>query len=184
MTRRRISPVLGTVIITAVVYGVLGYALLAVPPRQLPEPVTRMLAALPSVIAAVNAAALASLLAGWRAIRAGRIRAHRTFMLTAAVLISTFLVLYVTRVVLGGVKVFPGPPEVRRYVYLPALMVHIALSILSVPSVVFNVLIGLTHDVDDIPRTPHARVGRVAVATWSVSLALGIAVYLMLNVLY
>ena len=105
-------------------------------------------------------------------------------MLASAALISMFLVLYVTRVALGGVKAFPGPPGVRVYIYLPILTIHIVLSILSVPPVVYNLLIGLTHSAAGVAKTPHPRVGRVAVSMWSVSLALGILVYLLLNVLY
>ena len=105
-------------------------------------------------------------------------------MLLAAALISAFLVLYVTRVALGGTKVFPGPAVVRTYLYLPMLTVHILLSILSVPPVIYNVLVGLTHHPDEIGRTAHPRVGRVAVTLWSLSLVLGLGVYLLLNIIY
>lgn len=88
-------------------------------------------------------------------------------MLASVMLITLFLVLYVTKVALAGVKAFPGPPEIRRYVYLPVLTVHISLSILSVPPVLYNMLIGLTCVVREIPRTKHAQVGRVAVTLWS-----------------
>lgn len=182
--RPRIPLQFGTLGITIAVYGILGYVLSSKPPAALPAPVAGALAIFPSIIAAVNAAALTCLLAGWRAIRARKVRAHRRFMLAAVTLISVFLVLYVTRVSLGGVKAFPGPPEIRRYVYMPALTIHIILSILSVPPVVFNVLTGLMHRADEISKTGHSRVGRVGVTLWSVSLALGILVYLMLNVLY
>lgn len=173
-----------TAAITLGAYGLLGYVLSRHPPAEVAPVVRQVLAVLPMLIAAVNAAALACLLAGWKAVRAGRIAAHRRYMLAAVGLISAFLVLYVTRVALGGVKAFPGPPEVRRYVYLPALAVHVALSILTVPPVVFNVLTGLTRPVAEIPATTHPRVGRIAVTLWSISLALGIFVYLMLNVFY
>lgn len=182
--RRWGSPLASTVVITLAVYGVLAYALSAEPPASLPPLVSRALAMFPALIAAVNASALTCLLAGWRAIRAGRVQRHRKLMLASATFISMFLVLYLTRVYLGGVKAFPGPPEIRRYIYLPALTIHIGLSILSVPPVVYNLLIGLTHRIGDIPKTKHPQVGRVAVTLWSVSLALGIFVYLMLNVLY
>ncbi len=178
------SPLAATIVITVAVYGILAAALSAEPPDRLPPLVARALGAFPLLIAIVNASALACLLAGWRAIRAGRVGAHRKFMLAAVTLISMFLLLYVTRVSLGGVKAFPGPPAIRLYVYLPALTIHIILSILSVPPVVYNLLIGLTTDVTDIPKTKHPRVGRVAVVLWSVSLTLGIFVYLLLNVLY
>jgi putative membrane protein len=63
-------------------------------------------------------------------------------------------------------------------------MVHVVLSILTVPPVVFNVATGLRLRIDEVPTTAHPRVGRVAVTLWSVSLALGILVYLLLNVFY
>jgi putative membrane protein len=105
-------------------------------------------------------------------------------MLASAILISMFLLLYVTRVVLGGVKEFHGPSEIRRYIYLPVLTVHIALSIVSVPLVVYNLLTGLTNAPVAVARTSHPRVGRVAVILWSLSLTLGVVVYFLLNVLY
>jgi putative membrane protein len=178
------STLLWTAAITLGAYAVLGYVLSRRPPAEVSPPVREVLAILPTLIAFVNAAALACLLAGWRAVRTGRIAAHRRFMLAAVALISMFLVLYVTRVALGGVKAFPGPPEMRRYVYLPALTVHVALSILTVPPVVFNVLTGLTRRLDEISMTAHPRTGRVAVTLWSVSLALGILVYLLLNIFF
>ncbi|MCL6552475.1 MAG: DUF420 domain-containing protein [Firmicutes bacterium] len=173
-----------TVVITLMIYAVLGYVLSRRPPAELSGQVRSALGILPTLIALINATALVCLLAGWKAVRAGRIAAHRRFMLAAVTLIGVFLVLYVTRVALGGVKAFPGPPEVRRYVYLPALMVHVVLSILTVPPVVFNVATGLRLRIDEVPTTAHPRVGRVAVTLWSVSLALGILVYLLLNVFY
>lgn len=178
------APLAATIVITLAVYGILAAALSSRPPDRLPASIASALAFFPTLIALVNASALVCLLAGYRAIRAGRVGAHRKLMLASAALISLFLFLYLTRVTLGGVKAFPGPPAVRLYLYLPALTIHIALSILSVPPVIYNLLIGLTHPVGDIPKTKHPRVGRVAVGLWSVSLALGILVYLLLNVFF
>jgi len=178
------SPLLGTAVITLAAYAVLGLVLSGRPPAHLPSGVAAALGVIPLVIALVNAAALIFLLSGWRAIRAGRVGAHRRDMLAAAVCISLFLVLYVSRVGLGGTKAFPGPAVVRSYLYLPVLAVHILLSILSVPLVVHNLLVGLTYPPREIARTRHPRVGRWAVLLWSVSLTLGIVVYLLLNVLY
>jgi putative membrane protein len=173
-----------TAVITLAVYGLLGVVLSTPPPASLPPGVRAVLGGVPLLIALINAATLGFLLAGWRAIRAGRIDAHRRAMLTAAGGISLFLFLYVTRVALSGVKPFPGPAAVRTYVYLPVLTVHIALSILSVPLVIHNLLTGLGLPRRDLVRTWHPRVGRWAVGLWSVSLALGILVFLLLNVLY
>lgn len=165
-------------------YALLAAALSAEPPVALPAVVAALVAAAPAIIALVNATALYCLLAGWRAIRAGRVRAHRTLMLVAAGCITLFLILYVTRVILGGVKAFPGPDAVRAYLYLPVLTTHILLSILSVPLVLHNLLVGLTYRIEEIAGTAHPRVGRWAVLLWSISLGLGLVVYLLLNVLY
>lgn len=180
----RRSPFLVAAVLSALIYTVLGYVLSAEPPATLPAGVARALTFVPHLIAVINASSLVCLRAGRRAAREGRIAAHRRLMLAAATLISMFLVLYVTRVALGGVKAFAGPALVRRYVYLPMLSIHVLLSILSVPPVIYNLVIGLTHPVAEIARTKHPRVGRIAVAVWSVSLVLGIGVYLLLIVLY
>ncbi len=170
--------------LSAAAYGLLGFALTRRPSPDLPPGVRAVVTVLPTAIAVVNAAALTCLLAGWRAIRAGRVAAHRRLMLAATTLIAVFLALYVTRVALGGVKAFPGPPPVRRYVYLPVLTVHVTLSILTVPPVVYNVVTGLTRPAGEVRATGHPRVGRVAATLWTVSLSLGILVYFLLNVLY
>lgn len=170
--------------LAAVVYAILGYALSGEPPGSLSPSLGRLVALAPHLIAVINATALTSLLLGWRAIRRGQVAAHRRFMLTAAAFITAFLVLYVTRVTLGGTKAFPGPALLRTYLYLPMLAVHILLSILSVPPVIYNVLVGLTRHQDAVALTAHPRVGRAAVAMWSVSLMLGLGVYLLLNVAF
>ncbi|MDR7421568.1 MAG: DUF420 domain-containing protein [Armatimonadota bacterium] len=173
-----------TLVLTVAVYAALGVALAMRPPAVLPPAVIAALAALPTLIAIVNTLALACLIAGWRAVLARRIHRHRRFMIASAALISLFLVLYVTRVALGGTKAFPGPTAVRAFVYLPILAVHIVLSIVSVPLVVYNLLTGLRHPAGAVAATRHPSVGRYAVALWSTSLVLGIVVYLLLNVLY
>ncbi|MDR7540441.1 MAG: DUF420 domain-containing protein [Armatimonadota bacterium] len=178
------SPLARTALVTFAIYAVLAAVLSGNPPDHLPPALAFALRAVPFVIAGTNAAALFLLLGGWRAIRAGRLSAHRRSMLAAAACISLFLLLYVTRVALGGTKAFPGPAGVRAYVYLPLLGVHILLSILSVPLVVYNLLVGLGTSAAEVARTAHPRVGRWAVLLWSVSLALGIVVFLLLNVIY
>jgi len=177
-------PGVGAIVLAAAVYAVLGYALTGRPPASLPPALARLVRFAPHLIAVINATALVVLLRGWAAIRAGNVASHRRFMLAAAALISAFLVLYVTRVALGGTKAFPGPAAVRLYLYLPMLTVHILLSIVSVPLVIFNLLVGLSRPPALVGTTAHPRVGRAAVALWSVSLLLGIGVYALLNVLY
>jgi len=62
--------------------------------------------------------------------------------------------------------------------------VHVALSILSVPLIVHNLLVGLTYPPEEVGHTAHPRVGRLAVYLWSLSLTLGLVVYTLLNLAY
>jgi len=168
-----------TAIITTLAYTILGYLLIGRPEAAgVDSPLTGIL---PHAIAVVNFMALLSLQLGYRAVRRGELGRHRLFMLASFILITAFLVMYVSRLILGGVKEYEGPELLRLYIYLPALAVHLALSIVSVPLVLYNVSVGLTTDFGRIRSTGHNTVGRWAVRLWSTSLALGILVYLMLN---
>ena len=171
-----------SIVATLLAYGILGFVLLRERPATIDsEGLARFVALLPHAIAVVNALALVLLAAGWRFIRNGNVTLHRISMLSALVLISLFLVMYVTKVYLGGVKEFPGPETLFYFVYLPVLIIHLTLSIICVQPVAYVALIGLSHRIDDIPRTKHRLVGRVVVPMWILSLALGLIVYAMLN---
>lgn len=134
-------------------------------------------------IAVINTTTVLLLLAGWKFIRDGDVRNHRRMMLAAFTLILVFLVLYLLKTGGGGQKeiVAPGTAEA---VYLWMLALHIVLSVLAVPLVLYNIVVGTTHTREEIAHTAHARVGRVAVAVWSVSLTLGVAAYVLLNHVY
>ncbi|MFC4549268.1 MULTISPECIES: DUF420 domain-containing protein [Halorussus] len=134
-------------------------------------------------IAVVNTVALSALLAGWYWIRRGEVRKHRAAMLTAFSLIVVFLALYLTKVGGGGEKHIAASGLVY-YAYLAMLAVHIALSVIAVPVVVYAVVLGLTHTPTELRNTAHARVGRWAAGAWSLSLALGIVTYVLLNHVY
>jgi putative membrane protein len=135
------------------------------------------------VIALVNSATVVSLLAGWYFIRAGEVRKHRAAMITAFSLILVFLVLYLLKTGGGGQKTFVGP-DTAALAYFAMLAIHIILSVLSVPLVIYNITVGLTHSTEEVRETPHARVGRVTVVVWSVSLTLGVLAYVLLNHVY
>jgi putative membrane protein len=138
---------------------------------------------LSDAIAVINSLTVVLLLAGWKFIRDGDVRKHRAAMVGAFTLIMVFLVLYLLKTGGGGRKEFVGP-DAAALAYFAMLGIHILLSVLSVPLVLYNVIVGLTHTVPEIEYTAHARVGRVAVAVWSVSLTLGVAAYVLLNHVY
>lgn len=138
---------------------------------------------LADAIAVVNTATVACLLAGYYFIRQGDVRKHRALMLAAFSLILVFLVMYLLKTGGGGRKEFVGPDTAALF-YFAMLAIHIVLSALSVPLVLYNVVIGLSHTTEQIRETAHARVGRIAVAVWSVSLTLGVLAYVLLNHVY
>lgn len=188
--RTRAHPRAVTAIVSVVGYAVVvaSFAdVLPLPPLSDPQ-----VALFSDLIAAVNTVALASLLAGWLFVRQGRIRRHRAAMLAAFALILVFLVLYVWKQAGGFTKSFVVPAGAPLAAYAGAvtlayeamLVVHVLLSVVTVPVVLHAVVLGLSYSPDELSETSHPRVGRVAVAAWSVSLALGIVTYLMLNHVY
>ena len=143
-------------------------------------------------IAVVNSLALIALLVGYGLIRRGDVWRHRAAMLTAFTLILAFLVLYLWKVGGGFEKAiviresqFLGTyAGIIEPIYLAMLAIHILLSAVAVPVVIYPVVLGLTHTPAELAETAHARVGRIAVASWSMSLFLGVVTYFLLNHVY
>ena len=180
VSRFKLPPLL-TIILTLLIYTVLSFVLFRERPEMLGGELAYLVSALPHVIAVVNTFALISLYLGYRAIKRRDINSHKIFMITAVILILAFLIMYVTRVSLECVKEFKGPEEIKLFIYLPMLFIHVALSIISVPTVVYNILSGFILSVEEIPRSRHPKIGKLAVWMWGISLFLGVVVYLMLN---
>ena len=155
-----------------------------IPAEALPRASQAILAAIPHVNAAVSLAAIGVIAAGWRAIRRGHVRRHRAGMLLGFLLFASFLVLYLYKVILEGPAAFPGPAVVYRFFYLPLLVGHVGVAMVTLPLLYYVLLLGVTRPPAEIARSLHPRVGRVAVALWLVSFALGIVVYLLLYIAY
>ena len=144
-------------------------------------------------IAVVNSLTIGTIALGWYWIRRDAVRKHAAAMASSFVLILTFLGLYLLKV--GG-----GPGEKRiviesgavlgayagtvKAVYLAMLGIHILLSVLAVPVVLYVLTLAATRSVPELRESPHARVGRVAAAVWLCSLVLGVVTYLLLNHVY
>lgn len=134
------------------------------------------------VTAVANAVTIVSIVLGWYWITHRQIRAHAGAMVVATVSILAFLVLYLTRIGGGGQKALAGDPHVAiELAYIVMLAIHILLSILAVPLVVFALVIALSVPISQISRTRHPKIGRIAAVTWLVSLVLGLGAYLILN---
>jgi len=177
-THPRATVAVLTVVGYALVLGTLYVGLPIYP--TISEATVNLLA---DAIAVVNSLTVGCLLAGWYAIRQGDVRRHRALMVAAFLLILLFLVMYLLKTGGGGRKEFVGPDGAALF-YFAMLAVHIVLSVFAVPLVLYNVVVGATHTTAEIRKTAHARVGRVAVAVWSVSLTLGVFAYVLLNHVY
>lgn len=180
--RLRERPIGTTILLTVVGYAlVIGTFVLEIP--LYPELTTAQINLLSHAIAVINTGATILLACGWYWIRNGEIDKHRAAMTGAFALIVLFLVVYLVRVGGGGEKYFVGPDSVY-YAYLAMLAIHILLSIVSVPVVLYALILGLTHTPAELRNTAHARVGRIAAGAWILSLVLGVVTYLMLNHIY
>jgi putative membrane protein len=183
---------------TVAVVSVIGYALVigtfaGVFPI-FPELTKGTVNALSHWIALINTVATTSLALGWYWIRTNEVRKHAAAMITSFVLILVFLVVYLLKV--GG-----GPGEKQiviestmflgqfagtvKAVYLAMLAIHILLSVVSVPVVLYAITLAATHSIPELrTETPHAKIGRIAAGSWLVSLILGVVTYFMLNWVY
>ncbi|QRY23938.1 DUF420 domain-containing protein [Halobacterium sp. BOL4-2] len=175
-----LAAVLGVASIAVVVAAVRG----VIPAGVLPQAPAWFIGAIPPLNAVISAAAIATILAGWRWIRRGDVAKHRAAMATTTLLFVAFLGLYLYRLVVHGTTAFPTTGAVYTFVYLPVLIIHMGLAIACIPLVYYVLLLAGTRPISEIYDSNHARVGRVAASLWLVSFALGIVVYLMLYVLY
>jgi len=167
-------------ILSALALGVVFAAVLGVVPADaLPQAPDGVVAAIPHVNAALSVSALAVIATGWRWAREREIKKHRAAMGLATLLFAAFLALYLYRIVLEGPTEFGGTGALAA-VYYGVLAVHIILAVVCVPLVVYALTLATTYSVQELPRTPHPRVGRIAAALWMVSFALGTVVYAML----
>jgi len=174
-----------SVLEVTVVLSVLGFLLVAGTFSGLLDGVYPSLSAdtvrfLAHLIAVINTTALLSLLAGVYFVRNRAFARHRAAMVLAFTLILAFLVVYLLKVG-GGFERELVAPEAVRLVYILMLAVHIVLSIVSMPLVLYVVVLGLTHSPAELVETRKKRVGRLAASAWILSLFLGVVTYLLLN---
>ncbi len=171
-------PVLWAALVSGVIYLILGFLLLA--PRG-PPPAPELGPSLSVLTAAANALTFLFLTTGWLAIRAGNRLRHRALMELAFLSIISFLALYVTRQLLSGTLAFGGPESLYLGFYLPLLLVHLAISITTVPPVTYNFLVGLSRPLNQVGATLHPRVGRIIVPLWMASSLMGLTVFALLR---
>jgi putative membrane protein len=129
---------------------------------------------LPALDAVLNGLAATALLMGYRYVRAHRIKAHRTAMITAFAFSTLFLVCYIGNYALHGESHYPGH-SILRLVYLTILVSHVLLSMVALPLVLVTFFFSLSG------RIPtHRKVARWTFPIWLYVSVTGVIVYAML----
>jgi putative membrane protein len=136
------------------------------------------ISSLPLVNALLNASATILLLCGYVAIRSGRWRVHRAFMLAAfgtSVLFLTSYLIYHANV---GSRPFPGRGPIRT-VYFTILISHIVLAAVIPPLAAVTLWQAFRDRFDR-----HTRIARWTLPLWLYVSVTGIVVYWMLYQMY
>lgn len=124
--------------------------------------------------AVLNALSTVLLVAGWVAIRRGRVKAHRAAMTAAFLVSALFLVCYLAYHWMVGHVPFAGRGTVRT-VYLTILATHVVLAA-AVPLLALRMFFLAYRGRFDA----HRRLGRVALPIWLYVSVTGVVIYLML----
>jgi uncharacterized membrane protein YozB (DUF420 family) len=129
---------------------------------------------LPTLNAALNAAAGACLVAGYRFIRRKEVEKHRRAMLTAFGISVVFLISYLTHHARVGSVPYQGT-GVMRVVYFAILIPHILLAAAVVPLAIVTLRRGLKGQIDK-----HRPLARITLPVWLYVSVTGVVVYVML----
>jgi uncharacterized membrane protein YozB (DUF420 family) len=133
---------------------------------------------LPHLNAVLNSTSTLLLLAGFRFIRLGRIRAHRNCQVTAVVTSTLFLISYLTYHYYHGATRFAGQGIVRP-VYFTILTTHTILAVVIVPMIILTLYRAARGDF-----VRHRRTARWTLPLWLYVSVTGVIVYLMLYQIY
>lgn len=130
---------------------------------------------MPAVNACLNACAATLLLAGWVAIRSGRIQLHRSLMVSAFACSALFLIGYVAYHYVHGDTKYQGEGPMRT-VYFGVLISHVLLSIGVVPMALASFYFALRQRFDS-----HKKVTRWLAPIWLYVSVTGVVIYFMLR---
>ena len=116
------------------------------------------------------------LVIGYACIRARKIAWHRRSMLTASVFAALFLIVYVTRYVWLGSRIYPGE-GVSRTVYLAVLISHTTIAIAVAPLAFVTLRRALSGRFK-----LHRTIARITLPLWIYTAISGWLVYMLLYV--
>jgi uncharacterized membrane protein YozB (DUF420 family) len=137
-----------------------------------------MSSALPTLNALLNLTSAVLLSVGYVQIRRQRVSAHHRLMLAACVSSAFFLASYLVYHATAGSRPFAGHGLVRP-LYFAILVTHVVLAALIVPMVLVTLTRALRGRFAE-----HARLARRTLPLWLYVSVTGVAIYLMLYVVY
>lgn len=138
----------------------------------------QILAIMPAVNAVLISTSGLFIIDGVRSIKRKDQVRHKRDMLIATALATLFLILYVTRISLGGLTPFTGPASVRT-IYLFILITHVGLAMIQTPLVLLTLYRAFTG------RYPsHRAIARVTYPIWLYVSFTGVLVYGLLHYPY
>ena len=133
---------------------------------------------LPPIYASINGLTAVLLIAAVSAIRAGKIKVHRTIMTSCIVLSLAFLVMYVAYHMTSDSTPYGGEGA-QRFIYFFVLVTHILLSIIVIPLVLKTYAHAYLENF-----AAHRKLARVTFPIWLYVAVSGVIVYFMISPYY
>jgi putative membrane protein len=130
---------------------------------------------MPAVNACLNGLSASLLLAGWVAIKSGKIAVHKRLMVSAFACSSLFLIGYVAYHYVHGDTKFAGQGPIRA-VYFAVLISHVLLSMAVVPMALASFYYAFRERF-----VTHARVARILFPIWLYVSITGVVIFFMLR---
>jgi putative membrane protein len=130
---------------------------------------------MPAVNACFNGLSASLLVAGWVAIKSGKIAVHKRLMVSAFACSSLFLIGYVAYHYVHGDTKFTGQGAIRA-VYFAVLISHVLLSMAVVPMALASFYFAFRERF-----ITHAKVARILFPIWLYVSVTGVVIFFMLR---
>ncbi|MGP7818881.1 DUF420 domain-containing protein [Niallia sp. 01092] len=115
---------------------------------------------------------------GWNLILKKKIQAHQKVMMFAAIFAVIFFIIYASRTIFIGNTSFGGPDDIKIY-YTIFLIFHINLATIGAVLGIIMLITGYKKQ-----YAKHRKLGPITSIIWFFTAITGVAVYLLLYVIY
>ncbi|MED4015470.1 DUF420 domain-containing protein [Sutcliffiella cohnii] len=115
---------------------------------------------------------------GWYLIAKWKVEAHKKSMTFAAIFAVIFFIIYSSRTVFVGNTSFGGPDDIKIY-YTTFLLFHITLATIGAVLGIYTLWTGYKNNLKR-----HRKIGPITSVVWFITAITGVAVYLLLYVIY